>query len=76
MGLTQCSYTSLLKTSRHSPPPRTEHRAYVRHVYKDRTLMERFFYRLKPCRLATRYENLARNFVSLLNLVCSYIWLA
>lgn len=39
--------------------------------------MERFFNRLKQCcRMATRDENLARNFVSLLTLVCAYIWLA
>lgn len=55
----------------------TEHRAYDRHVYKDRNLVERCFNRLKQFRrMATRYEKLARNFVSLLNLVCAYIWLA
>jgi transposase len=61
-------------------PPRsnrTEQRAYDRHLYKDRNLVERFFNRLKQFRrMATRYEKLARNFVSLLNLVCAYIWLA
>jgi transposase len=61
-------------------PPRsnrTEHRAYDQHVYKDRNLVERFFNRLKPFRRrATRYETLARNVVSLLTLVCAYIWLA
>jgi len=39
-------------------PPRsnrTEHRAYDRHVYKDRNLVERFFNRLKQFRrMATR----------------------
>lgn len=61
------------------PPPshRIEHRAYDRHLYKDRNLVERFFNRLKQFRrMATRYDKLARNFVSLLNLVCTYIWLA
>ncbi len=61
-------------------PPRsnrTEQRAYDRHAYKDRNLVERFFNRLKQFRrMATRYEKLARNFVSLLNLVRTYIWLA
>ena len=61
-------------------PPRshrTEQRAYDRHVYKDRNLVERFFNRLKQFRrIATRYEKLANNFISLLNLVCAYIWLA
>ena len=60
-------------------PPRshrTEHRAYDRHVYTARHLVDRFFNRLKQFRrMATRYEKLARNFVSLLNL-CAYIWLA
>jgi transposase len=61
-------------------PPRSnriEKRAYDRHLYKDRNLVERFFNRLKQFRrIATRYEKLARNFVSMLNLVCAYIWLA
>ena len=52
-------------------------RAYDRHLYKDRNLVERFFNRLKQFRrIATRYEKLTRNFVSMLNLVCAYIWLA
>jgi len=42
-----------------------------------RNLVERFFNRLKQLRrMAMRYEKLARNFVSLLNLACAYIWLA
>lgn len=61
-------------------PPRSnrrEPRAYDRHVYKDRNLVERFFNRLKQFRrIATRYDKLANNFISLLNLVCAYIWLA
>lgn len=61
-------------------PPRrnrTEQRVYDRHLYKDRNLVERFFSRLKQFRrIATRYEKLARNFASMLNLVCAYIWLA
>ena len=61
-------------------PPRshrTEHRAYDRHAYKDRNLVERFFSRLKQFRrVATRDDTLARNFVSLLALWCTYSWLA
>jgi transposase len=61
-------------------PPRSnrhEQRVYDRHVYKDRNLVERFFNRLKQFRrIATRHEKLASNFISLLNLVCAYIWLA
>jgi len=61
------------------PPRRNriEPRAYDRDLYKDRNLLERFFSRLKQFRrIATRYEKLARNFLSMLNLVCAYIWLA
>jgi transposase len=61
-------------------PPRsnrTEQRAYDRHLYKDRNLVERFFNRIKQFRrIATRYEKLTRNFASMLNLVCAYMWLA
>jgi transposase len=61
-------------------PPRkhrTEQRDYDRHLYKDRNLVERFFNRIKQFRrLATRYDKLAQNFLSMLHLVCAYIWLA
>ncbi|MEQ5800692.1 MULTISPECIES: IS5 family transposase [Bacteria] len=47
------------------------------HCYKDRNLVERFFQKIKQFRrLATRYERLARNYQSLLNLVSAVIWLA
>ena len=56
---------------------RTDPRAYDRQMYQDRNLVERVFSRLKQFRrVATRYDTLARNFVPLLNLVCTYIWLA
>ena len=56
---------------------RKEQRGYDRHLYKDRNLVERFFNRIKQFRrIATRYEKLARNFFSMLSLVCAYIWLA
>ena len=61
-------------------PPRknrTEQRNYDRHGYKDRNLVERFFNRIKQFRrLATRYDKLAQNFLSMLHLVGAYIWLA
>ena len=61
-------------------PPRkhrTQPRDYDRHLYKDRNLVERFFNRIKQFRrIATRYEKLAQNFLSMIRLVCSYIWLA
>jgi transposase len=61
-------------------PPRRNRvvqRSYDRHLYKDRNLVERFFNRIKQFRrIATRYEKLARNYLSFLNLVCAYIWIA
>jgi transposase len=52
-------------------------RSYDRHLYKDRNLVERFFNRIKQFRrIATRYEKLARNYLSFLNLVCTYLWIA
>lgn len=56
---------------------RKEQRSYDRHLYRDRNLVERFFNRIKQFRrIATRYEKLARNYFSMLNLVCAYVWLA
>ena len=56
---------------------RVVQRSYDRHRYKDRNLVERFFNRIKQFRpIATRYEKLARNYLSFLNLVCTYIWIA
>lgn len=61
------------------PPKRnrTEQREYDKSLYKDRNLVERFFSRIKHFRrIATRYEKLDRNFLSFINLVFAYIWLA
>lgn len=59
-------------------PPKTNRilqRTYDRHIYKDRNLIERFFNRIKQFRrIATRYDKLARNYLSMLNLVCAYLW--
>jgi len=61
-------------------PPRSNRltqRAYDRHLYKERNLVERFFSRLKQFRrIATRFEKLSNNFMSMINLACAYIWLA
>ncbi len=52
-------------------------RAYDRHMYKDRNLVERFFNRIKQFRrIATRYEKLDRNYLSFIHLVCAYVWMA
>ena len=61
------------------PPKRNRvvQRSYDRHLYKDRNLVERFFNRIKQFRrIATRYEKLPRNYLSFLNIVCAYIWIA
>jgi len=60
-------------------PPRCNRvvqRSYDRHLYKERNLVERFFNQIKQFRrIATRYEKLVRNYLSFLNLVCTYIWI-
>ena len=54
-------------------PPRSNRlnpRAFDRHIYKDRNLIERFFCRIKQFRrIATRYEKLAERFTSFICLV-------
>lgn len=56
---------------------RRELRPHDRVAYRERHLVECFFNRLKQFRrIATRYEKLACNFLSMLNLATAYIWLA
>ena len=61
-------------------PPRknrNEPREYDRELYKERNLVERLFQKLKQFRrIATRYERLARNYLAMLYLAGSLIWLA
>ena len=61
-------------------PPRSnrkELRDYDVQLYKERNLVERYFQKLKHYRrIATRYERLARNYLSMLVLVSTVIWLA
>jgi transposase len=61
-------------------PPRSnrkEMRYYDDVLYKERNLVERFFQKLKNYRrIATRYERLAINYISMLVLVSTVIWLA
>jgi len=49
-------------------PPRSnlkDQRAFDRHLYKERNLVERFINRIKQYRrVATRYEKTARNFLA------------
>ncbi len=60
-------------------PPRSnrnEAREYDKHLYKERNLVERLFQKLKHFRrIATRYERLAQNYLSMLHIVAALIWL-
>ena len=60
-------------------PPRKnriEFRVYDKIVYKERNVVERLFQKLKHYRrIATRYERLARNYMAMLSLVATVIWL-
>ncbi|MDD7804123.1 MAG: transposase, partial [Endozoicomonas sp. (ex Botrylloides leachii)] len=52
-------------------------RDYDRELYKERNLVERLFQKLKHFRrVATRYERLGRNYLGMLQLAASLIWLA
>ncbi len=60
------------------PPSSTRVRqhSYDRYAYRERHLIECLFNRLKQFRrIATRYEKLARNFLSMLSLATAYVWL-
>ena len=55
-------------------PPRSNRlnpRSFDRHLYKSRNLIERFF-----SRIATRYDKLAKSFLSFVHLACAFVWLA
>ncbi len=60
-------------------PPRSnrkEQRFYDKHIYKERNLVEKLFLKLKSYRrIATRYERLGRNYLAMLHIVASMIWL-
>lgn len=60
-------------------PPRKNRiveRGYDKAIYKERNFVERLFQKLKHYRrIATRYERLARNYMSMLSLIATIIWL-
>ena len=60
-------------------PPRSNRlhpRTFDRHIYKSRNLVERFFCRIKQFRrIATRYDKLAKSFLSFVHLACAFVWL-
>jgi transposase len=61
-------------------PPRSNRltpREFDQHLYRARNLIERFFARLKHFRrIATRYDKLAKSFLSFIHLACSFVWLS
>jgi transposase len=57
-------------------PSRKKKPRLDRRLYDRRYLVECFFHQLKRFRaIATRYEKTARNYGSLVNLVCACLWL-
>ena len=61
-------------------PPRSNRtflRQFDAHLYRECNLIERFFARLKQFRrIATRYDKLAKSFLSFIHLACAFVWLA
>ncbi len=55
---------------------RTEQREYDRELYKERHLVECFFNKLKQYRRCfSRFDKLARNYLSFLHFASALIWL-
>lgn len=55
---------------------RKQPREYDRHIFKERHLVEIFFNKIKHYRrVATRYEKLAENFLSMVLIACCMIWI-
>ena len=62
-------------------PPRSNRtflRQFDSHLYRECNLIERFFVRLTQFRrrIATRYDKLAKSFLSFVQLACAFVWLA
>lgn len=56
---------------------RKKPRDYDEHLYKERTLVERFLNKVKNCRrIATRYEKTARNYLAFWQLASIMVLLA
>ena len=56
-------------------PTRKRYHRFDRDAYRRRNLVERMFCRLKDWRrIATRYDKLARNFISAVALAATIIW--
>jgi transposase len=65
-----------IKAVINSKPERPRAIPKDRKLYALRYLVERFFHSLKRFRrLATRYEKTARNYLALIHLACTRMWL-
>ena len=59
-----------------SNPSRCTPIAHDTHLYKERHLVECFFAKIKQFRrIATRYEKTARNFLAMVTIACTMVWL-
>jgi transposase len=59
-----------------SNPSRAGALPYDRHLYKERHLVECFFSKIKQFRrIATRYEKTATNFLAMITLASTMVWL-
>lgn len=59
-----------------SHPSRAQAIGHNTHLYAERHLVECFFAKIKQFRrIATRYEKTARNFLAMITLACTMIWL-
>jgi transposase len=60
-------------------PPKSNRRSkpcVSKRLYRERNLIERFFFKLKHFRrVATRYDNLAANFLAMVQLASMRLWL-
>jgi transposase len=80
-GYDSDAFVETIKASGATPviPPRSNRitpREYDKDIYKERNLVERLFQKLKEFRrVATRYERLAVNYMTMLSLVSILIWL-
>ena len=80
-GYDSDQFVAVIKASGAIPviPPRSNRkspREYDKVIYKERNLVERLFQKLKHFRrIATRYERLGRNYLAMLYLVASMVWL-
>jgi len=66
-----------MKVAINNHSARKRHRRPLdRRLYKRRYLIEIFFHHLKRFRaIATRYDKTARNYLSLVQLACTWLWL-